>query len=35
MDALAWAAFKAGRLDIAVQASREARRTGTRDATIL
>jgi tetratricopeptide (TPR) repeat protein len=35
MDALAWAAFKAGRADIALPASREARRTGTRDATIL
>ena len=35
MDALAWAAFKAGQLDLARRASREARRTGTRDATIL
>jgi tetratricopeptide (TPR) repeat protein len=35
MDALAWAAFKADRLELAVRASREAVRTGTRDAIIL
>ncbi len=35
MDALAWAALKAGRMDLAVEASRAARRTGTRDPMIL
>lgn len=35
MDAVAWAAFKAGRLDRAVAASKEAMRTGTRDQRIL
>lgn len=34
-DALAWAYYKTGRLDDAIVASRRARRTGTRDATIL
>jgi tetratricopeptide (TPR) repeat protein len=35
MDALAWAYFKAGRLDEAFRASERALRTGTRDARIL
>jgi tetratricopeptide (TPR) repeat protein len=35
MDALAWAYFKAGRLDDARKASAAAMRTGTRDRTIL
>jgi tetratricopeptide (TPR) repeat protein len=34
-DALAWCYFKAGRLQDAVQAIRRARRTGTKDKTIL
>jgi tetratricopeptide (TPR) repeat protein len=35
LDALAWAAFKAGRLDVAREAMREALRTGTRDRAVL
>jgi len=35
MDALAWAYFKAGRLDEAHRAAQEALRTGTRDARIM
>jgi tetratricopeptide (TPR) repeat protein len=35
MDALAWAYFRAGRLDEAEKASRQARRTGTADRRIL
>ena len=35
MDAVAWAAFRAGRLERAVAASRDALRTGTRDQRIL
>jgi tetratricopeptide (TPR) repeat protein len=35
MDAVAWAAFRAGRLPRAVEASRAALRTGTRDRAIL
>jgi tetratricopeptide (TPR) repeat protein len=35
MDALAWAYFKAGRVQDALRASEEATRTGTRDARIL
>jgi tetratricopeptide (TPR) repeat protein len=35
MDAVAWAAFRAGRLDRAVEASRLALRTGSRDRAIL
>ena len=35
MDAVAWAAFRAGNLTRAVEASREALRTGTRDRTLL
>lgn len=35
MDAVAWAAFKAGRLDRARAASQDALRTGTRDQRIL
>lgn len=35
MDALAWAALKAGRIDTALAAARDALRTGTRDRGIL
>jgi tetratricopeptide (TPR) repeat protein len=35
MDALAWAYFKAGRVDDALKASKEALRTGTRERSIL
>ena len=35
MDAVAWAAFRAGRLERAVEASRLALRTGTRDRALL
>jgi tetratricopeptide (TPR) repeat protein len=35
MDAVAWAAFRAGKLDRAVEASRLALRTGSRDRAIL
>ncbi len=35
MDAVAWAAFRAGNLTRAVEASRQALRTGTRDRTLL